>query len=82
MRPVVFKSYLCFATELTHEFMGNADPERVPNQWGFHVCKSHLAEVNKCRRDKGLEELTAGVDAYPPTRRIAEEPDHEPDAAI
>jgi hypothetical protein len=58
------KFYLCSATENLHGFKGNPDPERVPNQWGYFVCKDHLPVVNQCRRDKGLEELVEFEDSY------------------
>lgn len=60
-----FREYLCRATEHVHAFLGNADAERVPSHLGFQVCKLHLPEINRCRRDKGLEELSEFPDSYP-----------------
>jgi len=57
--------YLCCATEMPHTFRANQDPGRVPQQFDKYVCKEHLAEVNQCRRDKGLEELVVYADSYP-----------------
>lgn len=56
--------YECEATEEPHWFLGNSDRDRVPQQFGELVCKDHLAEVNRCRRDKGLEPLTEFPDSY------------------
>lgn len=56
--------YICSATEQLHGFQANPDPERVPNHFGYFVCKEHLAAVNECRRDKGFEELVVYPDSY------------------
>jgi hypothetical protein len=62
---MTFRTYLCWATDKAHAFLGNADPERVPHQFSAFVCGDHLPEINKCRRDKGLEELVPEIDSYP-----------------
>jgi len=56
--------YTCSATFPTHEFNGSPDPDRVPNRFGEFVCRDHLAQVNQCRRDKGLEPLVEYPDSY------------------
>jgi hypothetical protein len=73
--PPNFVEYLCWALANPHPFQGNADPERVPNQQGFHVCQKHLPKINKCRREKGLPELYPSRDSYPAPAK--EDPDAE-----
>ena len=65
-----FKTYLCWATDKPHEFLGNANSERVPNHLAFQVCRDHLPQINRCRRDKGLEELIEFADSYPSRERF------------
>jgi hypothetical protein len=62
---MTFRPYLCWAVERAHAFLGNADPERVPHQFSECVCAEHLPLINRCRRDKGLEELIEFPDSYP-----------------
>lgn len=68
-----FREYLCWAVERAHSFLGNSDPERVPHQFGHCVCREHLPLVNRCRRDKGLEEIFASADSYPREEVIPDE---------
>jgi len=56
--------YVCWATHVGHMFKANSNADRVPQSFGQFVCKEHLAYVNKCRADKGLEPLIEFPDSY------------------
>jgi hypothetical protein len=59
------REYRCDGREPAHRFLGHIDRERVPNVLGRFVCSECLPQINRCRREKGLEPLHPFSDSYP-----------------